>query len=99
MPGAGAAPTAGKSPDQDIDDRPNGDEVDIGGRPGGREIAVNLRSLQLRNHGRKLRALRKEDPKNRREHADFVDAPMRRELRPGLPGKIDGVDAVGEIKI
>src|ERR1700719_273633 len=97
MPGAKGAPAGGKSPDQDIDDRPGGAEVDISGRPGRREEAVNPCRLQLRAHRGQQLVLRKEYPKDGRENADFVDAPMPRELRPCMPGNIEDADAVRQI--
>src|SRR5262249_39832812 len=99
MPDCNAAPATDKSPDKNIDDSADDAEIDISSGPGARERAVDLRGSQLRNDGRQLPTLWKEDPKDWRENTDFVEAPLRRELRPGAPDPIKHEDAMGEIEI
>src|SRR3981081_238383 len=99
MPDSKGTPAGGKPPDQNIDDCSGSAEVDISGGPDRWEKAVNFRGLQLRAHGCQQLALWKEDPKNRREDADFVDTPTRRELRPIMPGSIEDTGPMGKIKI
>src|SRR5690349_23048685 len=98
MPGSIGGPTRDKSPDQDVNDRSRGAEINVGRRPYRGKEAKDVRSFQLRIHGQDLLGLRKENTKNRRENADFVDAPMWRELRPRIPDPIENVDAVAEIE-